>query len=326
MLATLLPWLMFLAIGAAIFLFGHALLRSRRSTTAGGEGNLVFGRLTIPLAALIPHSSRTKQTLGRELRQAGHYRPLALQEFLSIRNGLVIGWTILTVAALVAAARPVDDPTPRIVLAGACGLAILSASPRLWLRSAAARRVRQLQMGFPAALDLVTLCLSGGLPLQQSLRRVAKELRTFHPDLALELDIFRRQAESHTLEHALVQFVKRTAAAEMRMLTFPASETEWLETNGAGSLREFAEGLRRNYHRRAKERGNKTSGKWLLAVVLCLASPVCILLFAPAIFELRQFMARENGGGGILAPPIDLASPLEAVPGTTSSPDAATPE
>jgi len=263
----------------------------------------VFGRLTVGLAGVLPMTQNKKATIRRELKQAGYYHPLALEEYLSIRNTLVIGWIMLVGTAIVAAFQPVNDPTPQILIAGAIVLGILYAAPRLWLQSAAANRLGRIQRGLPDALDMITMCLSGGLPLQHAMNRVSGEIRSCHPDFAFEMDVVRRQADAFSLDHALVQFADRMDLAEVNSLTAIVAQTERLGTNVATALRDYADSMRRNHRQRAEERGNKASVKMLLPVVLCLAPPVYILLLAPAMLEIREFFVRENQAGGILSPP-----------------------
>ena len=116
------------------------------------------------------------------------------------------------------------------------------------------------------------------------------------------MEIIRRQAEAHTLENALTQFADRINVAEIKSLAALVTQTERLGTNVATALRDYADSIRRGFRQRAEEQGNKNSIKLLLPVTLCLAPPVYILLLAPAVLELRDFIIRENRPGGVLAP------------------------
>jgi tight adherence protein C len=306
MVAGLLPVAAFLGVGLLVLLVGRVLFGLGRSQDPAELSSRaprpVFGPLTPALAGMLPQSAEQQATLDRDLKRAGYYRPQARQQFLAIRNGLMAGWTLLTGTALVALFEPVNDPTRWILIVGAVVLLLLYATPRLWLASQANQRVQRIELGLPDALDMITMCLSGGLPLQQSLERVGSELRGTHSDLAFELEIVRRHAETHTLEYGLSQFSERIDAAEIRSLTSLVADTERLGTNVAAALRDYADSVRRGYRQRAEELGNKNSVKLLLPVSLCLAPPVYILLLAPAVLELRDFMVRENRPGGVLAP------------------------
>lgn len=303
MLISLLPVLTFLGVGLLALLIGRLLIgQPNADADVTKLRPPVFGRLTVGLAGVVPMRSSKKATIRRELKQAGYYHPLALEEFLAIRHSLVFGWMIVVGTAIVAAFDAKSDPTPQILVVGAVVLGILYAMPRLWLQSAAAARVGRIQHGLPDALDMITMCLSGGLPLQLAMNRVSDEIRSCHPDFAFEMDVVRRQADAYSMDHALNQFADRVDVPEVNSLTAIISQTERLGTNVAAALRDYADSMRRNHRQRAEERGNKASVKMLLPVVLCLAPPVYILLLAPALLEIRDFFVRENQSGGILAP------------------------
>lgn len=263
---------------------------------------LAFGPLTFGLAGIIPHSRESLTEMQKQLKRAGYYRPFALQEFLSIRNGIVVLWILLVATTLWAAYDPQNDPTLLILAVGGLALMALYAMPRMIVDFKAKRRINNIQVGLPDALDMVSMCLTGGMPLLQSLDRVSHELRYAHPDIATEFDIICRHSEAHTLDYAINQFSQRIDIPEIRSLAAIVAQTERLGTNVSAALRDYADGVRRAYRQRAEERGNKTSVKMLLPISMCLAPPVYILLLAPALLELRDFVVRENKPGGVLSP------------------------
>jgi tight adherence protein C len=319
------PLAVFTGIALAIVLLGQLLIGLRRSRTPAGvvRRPLVFGPLTGLLAAIVPASREFRASLDHELKQAGFYEPRAVDQFLAVRNALLIGWMLLVAAAACAIYDPARDITLPVLGVGVVVLVLLYALPRLWLQAAAARRVQRIQSGLPDALDMITMCLSGGLPLQPALERVGKEIKTVHPDLGLELEIIRRQADAHTLEHALTQFANRVDVAEISSLAALVAQTERLGTNVAVALRDYSDSIRRGFRQRAEEKGNKNSVKLLLPVVLCLAPPVYILLLAPAVLELRDFIIRENKPGGVLVPADMRVRPATLVPTPADPLDAA---
>jgi tight adherence protein C len=254
------------------------------------------------VAGLLPVSRELAARLDQELKRAGYYRPLARQQFLAVRNAMAVGWVLLAGTAAIAAYDPDNDRSPTVFLVGLLLAVLFYALPRLVLQSQGTHRLKRIQTGLPDALDMITMCLTGGLPLQQSLERVGKDIHGSHPDLATELEIIRRQSDAHTMEHALTQFSQRIDVPEVKSLTALVAQTERLGTNVSTALKDYSDSLRRTHRQRAEERGNATSVKLLLPVALCLAPPVYILLLAPPLLELGDFVTRENRSGGILAP------------------------
>ena len=304
-MSSLLVPVTFVGVMFAVLVAAAAARRlSRRKVSFGEDRPLVFGPLTIPLARMFSVSQNSNAKLRKELKQAGNYAPHALEQFLAVRNVLVAGWIVFVTFAVLGASR--SDGTPLTVfIGGAAVLAVLFAVPRLLLQSKANRRVRRIQTQLPDALDMISMCLTGGLPLHQAIKRVSGELESSHPELAQELAIVQHQADTHTLSNALEQFAERIDADELRSLSALITQTERLGTNVATALSDYAEGIRRGFRQRAEEQGNKTSVKMLLPVSLCLAPPVYILLLAPALLELRDFVSRETRPGGALSQSAD---------------------
>src|SRR5207302_1751122 len=79
------------------------------------------------------------------------------------------------------------------VLAGAAVSGLGLVLPGLWLEWRAARRHTVLRRGLPDALDMLVMCVEGGLSLSASLPRVRAELQAAHPELAAELSVAERE-------------------------------------------------------------------------------------------------------------------------------------
>ncbi len=308
----LLPTAAFLVVAGLFFLLGLLFIRTGRNgegeVLAGGKARpLMFGPLTAPLAGVLPVSAGSKANISRDLRRAGFYHRLAYQEFMALRNVLVVGWVVLVGAAIVAAPQPAPKWMPAGIACAVVVAGLLYAMPVLLLHAQAKARLQRIQYGLPDALDMITMCMEGGLPLPQVLQRVGRDLATTHPDLACELKIIGRQMEAGSLDGALRQFAARIDIPDVQSLAALVGQTEQQGGSVAGALVEFADGVRRAQRQRAEEHGNKTSVKLLFPLVLCLAPPVYVLLLTPAIIEMREFVLKENRPGGILSPQTMVA-------------------
>ncbi|MBT5018557.1 MAG: type II secretion system F family protein, partial [Planctomicrobium sp.] len=154
--------------------------------------------------------------------------------------------------------------------------------------------------GLPDALDIIRMCLQGGLPLRDSLGRVSNEIEFFHPDIAVELEVVRRHSDANTMTMALKDFAKRMNADEVNALASLVTQAERMGTHVAQAVTEFSDGLREQSKQRAEEKANKTTIKMLFPVVLCLAPPVLILLLGPPMLEMRNFFRDAHEPGGVL--------------------------
>lgn len=301
-----LPLSVFMVLSALIWLLGRTFLARPDSGEADeGRTRPAFGALTDLLAALVPTSEAFQKTIERELRQAGRYAPHARADYLATRNVALIAWILLVAFAAFAVYDPQQDMTLMILGTGIAFAILIFAIPRLVLQSQARRRVLNIQTALPDGLDMLNMCMTGGLALQMAFERVGNEIRASHSDLALEFDIIRRHSETHTMERALDLFAERMDTPEIRALAAVTSQSVRLGSNVGVALQEYADGMRTNQRQRAEERGNRRSVAMLFPVALCLAPPVYILLLGPAVLELRDFAIRENRPGGVLAVDVE---------------------
>lgn len=251
-----------------------------------GDKDLVLGDMTRALAAQIPVAEGDRSQLERELRQAGYYRPTALLEYVALRAIFI--FVPLVGAALFALLTESVEQASWIWMA-AVVMAMLGFSlPRVFVYFKGKARMHAIERGLPTAIDMLTLCMTGGLNVMISLTRVVKELHLAYPVLASELEIVRQQAEMRTLEFALTQFADRVGLPHLRNLLVIMSQSENLGTDAVTTLREYADDMRINMRQRADEMANKAPFKLLFPAYL-LAIGAAVLLISPTVLEFAAF-------------------------------------
>src|SRR5262249_37705984 len=159
-------------------------------------------------------------------------------------------------------------------------------------------RQHQIERGLPVAIDMMTLCLSAGLNVNNSLERVSHELQFAYPVLGEEFEIVRRQTELRSLDFALIQFAERVNMPQIRNLQVLLTQSENLGTDAVSVLREYADDLRINMRQRADEMANAAPFKLLFPAYL-MAFGAGILLLSPAILEFRNFRQRNLIGANL---------------------------
>eukprot|EP00913_Durusdinium_trenchii_P028283 g26511.t1 len=163
-------------------------------------------------------------------------------------------------------------------------------------------RVARIERGLPDALDIIQMCLTGGLPLSDALARVAEEIRYTHPDVAVEFEIIRRQADAGSMAKALRNFAERIDAPDIRALAALVTQTERMGTEVSVAISEFGDRMRLSYRQRAEERASRASVLLLFPVILCLVPPLLIAIAGPPVLKLRNFLIEANEPGGTLDP------------------------
>jgi pilus assembly protein TadC len=286
---------LFLGVSGATFLVVRRLQRNEEqidkrlaegSIGADYEGQkLILGDLTVPLGSMALVENGRKAELAQELRAAGYYRPTALMEYAALRVMLIAAPLFMAVAATLF----VDVPLVPWVLGTGAVLAILGFSvPRAYINYRAWKRGREIERGLPVAVDLLSLCLTGGQNLLSAIARVARDLEFSFPILAQELRIVHKHAEMAGLELALQNFANRTNVREAKNLSVILTHSERLGTDIATALFEFSSSFRQTIRQRAEAYANRVSFWMLFPTILCLLLPALVLFYAPLMHEMAR--------------------------------------
>lgn len=274
------------------------LIRERLAADSGrGRGASHSVALTDSLVGQATARSKAIETLDRELRRAGWYRATARQEFLAVRNAMAIIALIVTGTICVILGPARESMAIRTLGIGAIVAALGWSLPRVYLRGVGNARVRRIRRGLPDALDLMTMCLTGGLSLPEAFAHAAREIRFAHPDLAMELLIVREQSEMRSPELAFQQLSSRIDAPEIVSLSSLITQGLRLGTDVVSSIREYADTMRTRRRQTADERSNKAGVKLLFPLTMCLLPSVFIILWGPAVLDLVQRLQEGLGPG-----------------------------
>ena len=265
---------------------------SRRSSDGGA-----FGSLTEALAAQIPESQKERSEFAQMLKQAGFYSPTARASVYAFRF-LFVTFPLL-VAGILAVFSPQRD-TWRIMIVGGIVAALLSTVPRFYVYLRKQSRLREINAGLPDMLDMLSMCLSGGMPLSQSLDHVSKNL-TNYPSLAEELQIVKRQTEVGSLRMALADMAGRLDTPEVRQVCSLLTRGDHLGTSLSGSLLDQADHFRTTRKQFATLQSNRTPVLLTFPLLFCFAPAVLIILMSPAFMELSDFFDPQSGDNPLIA-------------------------
>lgn len=164
--------------------------------------------------------------------------------------------------------------------------------PEMWLLWKIKKRQRLLRLALPDGLDLLVICVEVGLGLDQSLLRVAQELRIVHPELSEELQMVNLEMRvGKTRLDALRELARRTGLDELKSLVAMLIQTERFGTSIAQSLRIFSDELRTRRRQQAEEMSAKTTVKMVPPLVFFIFPALLVVVLGPAIITLmRQFL------------------------------------
>jgi tight adherence protein C len=246
----------------------------------------VFGALTEPLAAQIPESDKERVEFAKLLRKAGMYSRTARASVYAYRF-LLMAFPMLCAGLLAVTAS--EGAAWKYLAVGGFIAATLSIIPRLYVWYRSSVRLVEIGNGLADMLDMLSMCLSGGMSISSSLDHVAKNL-TPYPALAEELQIMRRQAEVGSLRLALADWANRIDTPEVRQVATMLARGDSLGSSMSSSLLAQADQFRTARKQLATLRANRMPVFLTFPLLFCFAPAVLIVLMAPSIMQLSQFL------------------------------------
>ena len=247
-------------------------------------------RLSDALKLLLPHRRKNRPELQQRLAKAGIYHQAAVSRYFAAR---LLTMTLAAVAAVgIGAAGYLQMDMAIVFVCVVAGFG--SILPSLWLDRAVVRHHVLLRRSLPDFLDVMIVCLEGGLSLQETIRRVSDELRLAHPALAFELSIVQRDIElGATVDQALKRFATRTDYEGVRTLSTFIREAQRFGTNITEALRSHADMLRSQREQAAEERAQKAAVKILIPTLLLIFPAIFVVAVGPAVIQIQEAFAAK---------------------------------
>jgi tight adherence protein C len=251
-----------------------------------------FARSALPRmgAALMPDKPEERSRLQTRLIQAGLYSRQAIYIYLGVKLLFMIVPPIL---GLLAALSGLVDSVSKGVIIGALGGVVGMIGPSFWLDRRKAERQLAFRRALPDAMDVLVICLEGGLSLPAAFKRVAGELRGAHPSLAAELLIVEREVQlGRSTGEAMRQFGERSDLEEVRSLASVIMQSERFGASLVRALRIHADSLREKRLQHAEEMAQKAATKILFPTLLFIFPGVFIVILGPAVIHIIELFKR----------------------------------
>jgi tight adherence protein C len=272
-----------------LFLEGEPGQPTRKSMLRrkGGAGVGDFALSALPRlgAPLVPSDEQQQSRLQQRLIHAGLYGRSAMPRFLGMRAVLLIG----AVLAAVAFGLTQLLPLAQSLLVGCAIVGVAFIGPGLWLDWMKRERQRTFRHALPDVLDILSICLEGGLSLPEALRRVTDELQTAHPQLGDEFTIVQREMLlGLSPGEALRKFASRSGLSEARNLASVILHAERYGVSMVNALRIESDSMRLERQQRAEEMAQKAAVKILFPTLLFIFPAIFVVVVGPAAYGIIE--------------------------------------
>jgi tight adherence protein C len=169
--------------------------------------------------------------------------------------------------------------------------------PEIFLLHFREKRQGAIRRGLPDALDLMVICVTAGLGLDMTFKRVGQELKDLWQELSdefhltiLEIRAGKARAESYN------NLALRSGVPEMQSLMSMLNQTNRFGTSVADALRVYAQSMRVKRRQLAEELAAKTAVKIMLPLVLFIFPALMIILIGPGGIRIFRNLFPALGG------------------------------
>jgi len=245
---------------------------------------------------LEPKDAQEYSAIRLKLLRAGYQTKSAVRIYHFAQFALGVGFLALGVLYTVyrslmteAEISPIGLAV-QILLPGMVGYLL----PKYWVTRRVESRKEAITNAFPDSLDMMLVCVEAGQSLDQSIVRVAKELRSGFPDLADEFEMVSWELKAgKDKTQVLRDLSERCGISDITSFVTVLIQSQQFGTSIADALRVYAGEMRDKRVMRAEEKANTLPTKMTLTTMALTVPPLLLILIGPSVFEIVKVL----GGG-----------------------------
>ncbi len=220
------------------------------------------------------------------LLQAGNRNPAAPMKYIITQAVLPIFLVLFSMMIMAKADKEIEPAIEMSILGFAAIIGFFM--PRILVKNAAIKRIEDLSLQFPDALDMMLICVQGGIGLEQTVDRVAQEVAEHSPTLAEELGILSAEmAMLNDRRGALSEFGKRVGGHGKSFAT-ALIQAEQYGTSVSQALRVLADELRDIRMANAEQKAASLPPKLTVPMILFFLPALFIVILGPAGIQMSR--------------------------------------
>lgn len=159
--------------------------------------------------------------------------------------------------------------------------------PNIYVKNTISKREQLLRKGIPDALDLLVICAEAGQSLDGALKRVAKEMGQFSPEISDELSLTSVELGLMSeRRQALDNLVERANIPEIRNVVNALTQTEKYGTPLAHTLRILSNEYRNDRMMKAEEKAARLPAIMTVPMIIFILPPLFVVLLGPAVTRI----------------------------------------
>jgi tight adherence protein C len=240
---------------------------------------------------LEPQDEKEYGAARLKLLQAGYRTKTAVRIYHFAQFALGLGGLVLGAAYALYASAQGDVTTTRMALYAVGPGLVGYMAPKYWVTRRQATRKEAITNGFPDSLDMMLVCVEAGQSLDQSIVRVARELRAGFPDLAEEFEMVSHEMKAGKDKSLVLRDLsERCGVPDISSFVTVLIQSQQFGTPISDALRVFSSEMRDKRVMRAEEKANTLPTKMTLATMMLTVPPLLIILLGPSVYEISTLL------------------------------------
>lgn len=259
--------------------------RAKEQTVSAAESMAGFYKVQ-QIAGQMGEDVRSK------LLQAGIRSPAAPIKFMIARGVVPIFLCLFSMMIMSGMEEP-PQPVSKLLVLGGMAFAGFKL-PDILVKNQVLKRQEEINLTFPDALDMMLICVQGGIGLEQTIERVALEVSESSPILAEELGILGAEmAMLNDRRQALQDFARRVGSGAGKTFATTVIQAEQYGTSVSQALRVMSDELRDMRMAAAEQKAAALPPKLTVPMILFFLPALFVVILGPAGIQ-----AANSGVGG----------------------------
>jgi tight adherence protein C len=240
---------------------------------------------------LMPKTELEQNALKLRLANAGFRSDSAVSVYLGLQFASLLVFFVLSLAWFVpyyGLQRETMMPlATRIIILTGIGFYL----PKIVLWYLRKKRMEEIFLSLPDALDLLVVCVESGLGLDAALRKVCEEMKGHAKVICEELSLCNFQLQmGRPRREVLHDLGVRTGVDDVRSLAAILIQADRFGSSIAQALRVQSDSMRTRRKQIAEEKAAKTAVQLIFPLVLFIFPGIFVVLVGPAALQIMNQM------------------------------------
>lgn len=224
------------------------------------------------------------EKIRNQMLQAGYRNPGAPVKYMIIRLVLPVILVLFSMLILSKGDKQVSNSIVMFILMAAAGIGY--GLPKLLLKNQIVKRSQDINLAFPDALDMMLICVQGGIGLEQTVNRIAEEISENSPVLAEELGILSAEmAMLNDRRRALQDFARRVGSGAAKSFATALIQAEQYGTSVSQAMRVMSDELRDQRMAMAEQKAASLPPKLTVPMILFFLPVLFVIILVPAVMQ-----------------------------------------